>query len=259
MGHRVSQFRAIVLLPLLAGCSAVAARPEVVRATPPPNVPGAGIIYVANGAGDYRGLSETMTRLVADSGAPLAVQTFVWSHGPRRVFADQVDHENHVIEGERLAGEVTAYRQAHPGQRVMFVGHSSGSAVLLSAAERLPADSVERIVLLAPSVCTDYDLRPALRSTRRGIDVFYSQWDLAVLGVAVGIVGTADRDCRRAAGRHGFTPVGDCPADRALYQRLRQYPWEQGAAWTGNTGGHYGSIEPRFLREYVVPRLLTPG
>jgi pimeloyl-ACP methyl ester carboxylesterase len=255
----VSQLRAFVLLPLLAGCSAVAPRQEVVRAAPPPDVPGAGVIYVANGAGDTRGYSEIMTTLVADSGAPLRVETFVWSHGPRRVIADHVDHDNHLNEGERLATEVAVYRQAHPGQRVMMAGHSSGIPVLLAAAERLPADSVERIVLLAPSVCTDYDLRPALRASRRGIDVFYSQWDMAVLGVAVGILGTSDRDCRRAAGRHGFTPVVESPADRILYQRLRQYPWEQGATWTGNTGGHYGSIEPQFLRAYVLPRMLTPG
>src|SRR5262245_56058116 len=108
-GLRVSRRHAVYLLPLLAGCSSVGARPEVVRAGPPPNVPGAGVIYVANGAGDYRGLSETMTTLVAKSGAPLQVETFVWSHGSGRVIADQVDHENHVNEGARLATEVTAY------------------------------------------------------------------------------------------------------------------------------------------------------
>ena len=257
-GPRVSRRHAVYLLPLLAGCSAFGPQPELSRYTPPPGVPTAGVIYIANGAGDYRGLSENMSTLVARSGAPYEVETFVWSHGSRRVFADQTDHENHLTEGGRLAAEITARRQCHSGQRVALVSHSSGSAVVLAAAERLPPDSLDRIVLLAPSVCKDYDLRPALRASRRGIDVFYSQWDWAVLGIGIGIVGTADRECRSAAGRYSFTPITDTPADCALYRRLHQYPWEPGAKWTGNYGGHYGSIEPEFLREYVLPRLVTP-
>ena len=69
---------------------------------------------------------------------------------------------------------MTAYRQAYPGRKVYLVGHSAGCAVVLAAAERLPTDSVDRLILLAPSVCVTYDLRPALRTVRCGIDVFYS-------------------------------------------------------------------------------------
>jgi hypothetical protein len=258
MGHRVSQFRATYsLLPLLAGCAVVGPRPVEARYTPPTGGPPAVVVYVANGAGDYRGLSANLNAVAAETRLPVAIETFVWSHGSRRVFADQVDRENQVAEGARLAAEVAARRSN--AQRVCLVGHSAGSGVILAAADRLPPDSVDRIVLLAPSVCVNYDLRPALRAARRGIDVHYSEYDQFVLGLGMAIVGTADRECRRAAGQYGFNPVGDTPADAGLYrQRLHQYPWELGKTWAGHYGGHYGSIQPEFLREYVMPHLLAP-
>src|SRR5262245_43942256 len=126
-GERVSRLCAVYLLTLVAGCSAVGARPELSRYTPPSGAPTAGVIYVANGAGDYRSLSEHMSALVSRSGAPWEVETFAWSHGARRVLADQMDHENHLAEGERLAAEVAGRIRCQPAQRIAFVSHSSGS------------------------------------------------------------------------------------------------------------------------------------
>jgi hypothetical protein len=121
----------------------------------------------------------------------------------------------------------------------------------------LPPDSVERMVLLAPAVSATYDLRPALASCRRGVDVFYSGRDWAALGIGTALVGTADRRWSAAAGRVGFRPVADCPGDQALFARLRQHPWHPCVTWAGNAGGHYGGYQPAFLRAYVLP-LLRP-
>ena len=77
-------------------------------------------------------------------------------------------------------------------RRVTAIAESSGSHVVLAAAECLPPGSVERIVLLAPSVASGYDLRRAIRATNSGIDVYYSPVD-QVLDLAVNSVGTADR------------------------------------------------------------------
>jgi hypothetical protein len=115
---------------------------------------------------------------------------------------------------------------------------------------------LERIILLAPSVCETYDLRPALRTARCGVDVFHSNEDRIILGAAMRIVGTADHQCRRAAGRYGFTPIIFCPADAALYGKLRQHPWDPAVEWSGHRGGHYGNNEAAFLRAYVLPLLL---
>jgi pimeloyl-ACP methyl ester carboxylesterase len=213
------------------------------------------VVFVANGSGDARTASTNLGQAVAEAAAPLQVEPFVWSLGSRRYLADHLDHANHLTQGRRLAAQVAAYRQACPGQRVFLVGHSTGCAVVLAAADVLPPGDVDRIVLLAPSACVTYDLRPALRAARRGIDVFYSSRDRVVLGLGMRIMGTSEGGCRMAAGQHGFTPVLAGPADAALYGKLRQHAWAPAVQWSGNDGGHYGSIQVDFLGAYVLPLL----
>jgi pimeloyl-ACP methyl ester carboxylesterase len=246
------------LMPLAAGCCTTGSRPEVYRAAALPALPLAGVVFVANGAGDSRTVSTNLSQIVADAGVPLQVEPVVWSLGSRRNIADHVDHANQLVHGSRLAAQVAAYRQAYPCRKVYLVGYSTGCSVVLAAAELLPPASVDRVILLSPSVCTAYDLRPALRTARCGIDAYYSEQDRWILGVVVNVLGTSDRQCYTAAGRYGFTPVIACPADAMLYARLRQYPWDPAVAWTGNDGGHFGSNHAEFLRAYVLPMLVCP-
>jgi pimeloyl-ACP methyl ester carboxylesterase len=221
--------------------------------------PAQDVVFIANGSGDFRTVTCALEEAVAETGAPLQLETFVWSHGFGRYLADHVDHANHVAMGCALAQIVAAYRQACPGRAVFLVGHSAGSAVVLAAAEHLPPGSVERIILLAPSVSADYDLRPALRTARCGIDNFRSRRDVLELGVGTGLAGTADRRWTAAAGRVGFRPVLACPGDADLYAGLREHPWDEVVAWTGHHGGHYGTQRGDFARAYLLPLLLRPG
>jgi pimeloyl-ACP methyl ester carboxylesterase len=244
-------------VPLLTGCCTAGSRPDLGRTIPPSAPDPVGVVFVANGSGDFRTVSTNLVRVVAETSAPLQVETVPWSHGFCRYVTDHVHHANHVAQGSRLAAEVTAYRQAYPGRKVYLIGHSAGCAVVLAAAERLPADSVDRLILLAPSVCVSYDLRPALRTVRCGIDVFHSDEDSVILGLGTLIVGTADHGCRTAAGQYGFRPVIACPADAALYGKLRQHPWDPVVAWSGHGGGHYGSNQAGFLRAYVLPLVVA--
>ena len=255
------------LLPLLAGCCAAGApaevscpracpgRPPVLAAAGPPEE---GVVFVANGSGDYRSLSANLSQVVTETAAPLQVETVPWSHGRWRFLADHLDHGNHRTQGRHLATEVDAYRRSYPSRRVYLVGHSTGCAVILAAAEGLPVDGVDRVILLAPSVCVSYDLRPALCSARAGIDVFHSSEDTAILFLGMHVVGTAEGGCRSAAGVRGFNPVIACAADAALYKKLHQHPWGPDVAWSGHDGGHYGSNQPDFLRAYVLPLLRSP-
>ena len=119
----------------------------------------------------------------------------------------------------------------------------------------MPPGSLERIVLLAPAVSNEYDLRPALRTSRQGIDVFTSRRDLGALALATGVVGTADRRHTAAAGRVGFCPLLRCPGDERLYAKLRIHPWDRSVAWTGNHGSHYGTLGQGYLRAYILPLL----
>ena len=263
----VAKYVPAFLLPLLAGCCAAGVPAEVscrcayparpaALAAPGPSVEG--VVFVANGSGDLRNLSANLSHVVTETATPLQIETMPWSHGRGRFLADHLDHCNHRVQGRHLASQVVAYRQSHPGRPVYLVGHSTGCAVILAAAEGLPVDGVDRVILLAPSVCVSYDLRPALRSARAGIDVFYSREDVAILGLGMHVVGTAEGGCRSAAGVRGFNPVIACAADAALYKKLHQHPWGPDVAWSGHDGGHYGSNQTGFLRAYVLPLLWSP-
>lgn len=255
MNEALARSTLAVALTLIAGCASSAV--HVTAGSCPPPVGVCGVIFCADGAGGWCGTTRALQEAVAREGKPLYVEMVPWSHGFRRVAADHFDQRNIDEQACRLAHRVRAWQTQYPGQPVYLVGHSAGSAVVLEAACKLGPNSLERIVLMAPSVSTDYDLRPALGAARKGIDAFISRRDWVALGLAVRLFGTTDRRWTGAAGRWGFRPVGNTPCDAALYGKLRQHPWDCCVAWTGNEGGHYGAYEPGFLHAYVLP-LLTP-
>jgi len=244
-----------IMMAALAGLGCVGPRQEIVQTC---YLTGReqGVIFVADGAGGFGGTSQAVSQAVAQAHLPLITVPVEWSHGWGRFVADQINSAYSRECGCKLAGEIAPYRQAHPQCKVYLIAHSAGSAVVLAAAEALPPDSIDGIVLLSPSIASNYDLRPSLRCVREGIDVFCSQRDIAQLGIGVAVVGTADGcwGCT-AAGRVGFQPRIQCPEDPALYAKLRQHPWDSCLAWTGNRGGHYGGYRPEFLQAYVLPLL----
>ena len=211
------------------------------------------VVFVADGAGDYRAASTSLRETAAADGWPLDVRTFVWSHGFLRNLADHTDYDWAREQGRKLAGVVTAEKQARPDVPVSLIGHSAGSYVVLEAANQLPPDSLERVVLLAPSVSSKYDLRPGLRAARNGMDVFYSRSDRFWLGAFMAVAGTSDTPSEtRSAGRFGFEPQV-APEEQPLYARLRQYEWNPSLEQTGHDGGHYGAYQPGHLRKFVLP------
>src|SRR5262249_14415382 len=48
------------------------------------------VVLIADGAGDYRGLSTAVTKAVAEAELPFAIEPACWSHGYRRSLADQL-------------------------------------------------------------------------------------------------------------------------------------------------------------------------
>lgn len=195
---------------------------------------------------------------VAEMQLPIEVRDFRWTHGFCRVAADQMHAAHLQRAGRKLAEQILICRQETPDQPIFLMGHSAGCGVILIAAESLPPNTLERIVLLAPAVSAKHDLRPALRCSCRGIDVFTSNRDWACLGLGTLLLGTTDRYWMSgAAGKIGFKPMLACPEDMVLYGKLRQYPWNPSLACTGHNGGHYGCYQPAFLRSCVFP-LLAP-
>lgn len=215
-----------------------------------------GILFVTDGAGGFEAASRNIRKILAGGNVPLEVRTFSWTHGYCRILSDQM-HETHLKEeGRMLADVLLSCQHESPNQPIYLLGHSAGCGVALLAAEHLPPDTLTRIVLLAPAVSSQHDLRAALRSSCRGIDVFVSSHDWVCLGLGMLVLGTTDR-CRtiRTGGKNGFQPALFDPEDAALYAKLRHYPWEPSLQWTGHKGGHYGTYQPEFFRTFVLPLL----
>ncbi|HYH65297.1 MAG TPA: alpha/beta hydrolase [Urbifossiella sp.] len=208
------------------------------------------LVWVVDGAGDLRGCSNALVQANLLAGTPIEVSTFNWSHGHRRLLADQVDAGHARDQGKRLAALIRERQAREPGRRVVLVSHSAGCAVTLAAGDYLPADSIDRVVMFAPSVSVGYDLRPSLRAAREGVDVFCSKKDWVALGLVTRVVGTTDRFGAAAAGRNGFRADTVTDADVPL---LRQHFWTADVAWTGHTGGHHGMYSATFLHHYLFP------
>ena len=204
------------------------------------------LVWVLDGAGDLRGCSTALTKTFADN-PYVELRQFYWSHGYRRIVSDQTDYVHARRQGERLAEVIQD--EAKAGRRIVIVAHSAGTAVALAAAEKLPPGSINRLVLLAPSVSNKYDPRPAAKACKEGIDVFCSSRDIWALGVAMRIVGTTDsRHGSQAAGRYGFEGISD--------DRIHQYFWTKDWNALGHTGGHYGCYAPEFAKAHLLPLFL---
>jgi pimeloyl-ACP methyl ester carboxylesterase len=247
-------FTALAGCCLLAGC---ATAPIQTTTYKPPETP-RGIILVADGAGGAPMASEAIAAAVEKTRQPLFVRSINWSHGPGWVVPDVTDIDHSECEAKRFARLIAAYRDRFPNTPIYLVGYSAGAQVVLEATRSLGPDSVERIVLLAPAVAADYDLRPALAAARQGVDSFSSERDSIYLGIGTAILGTADGERgTQAAGRVGFDPPRLSPAEAHLANRLHEHPWDRSMVWTRNNGTHDGTLRPAYLRAYVLP-LLSP-
>ena len=133
----------------------------------------------------------------------MRVRIVPWGHGFGRWHADLTNAANHVEKGAALAAEVAEFQARRPGAPVFLVGKSGGTGMVVRALERLPEDTVEAAVLLAPALSPGYDLTRALRAVRREMVVFWSPMDVFVLGLGTRIFGTIDRRkvVERRAGR----------------------------------------------------------
>lgn len=231
-----------------------APRPVMAAYHPPGGPDDRPLVWVVDGAGDLRGCSNALSYANLQAGSPVEMVVFVWSHGHGRLLMDQLDMGHARAQGARLAEKIRERRAREPGRRVVVVAHSAGSAVALAATQSMPPDAIDRLILLAPSVSTGYDVRPALTAASEGLDVFCSKKDWVALGFVVRVIGTTDRFWSgSAAGRYGFLPKGSAVPAEPNAAKLRQHFWTADVAWTGHTGGHHGMHAPVFVQTYLFP------
>jgi pimeloyl-ACP methyl ester carboxylesterase len=234
---------------LLAASTAATAQ------TPPPIPSRQGIIFVVDGAGGSSDLAKGLAKILADRCAPFTVQSIRWCKHDWAT-TNHKDFDARIHAARTLAGCIAAHRAVYPQEKIVLIGNSTGTHVVLAATEMLPADSVERIVVMASTVSAGYDLRPALRCSRDGVVALFSRED-NVVAVAGDAFGTADRRHDvQVAGENGFAVPRPSHPDADLFRKLRQVAWDPSMEWTGHLGGHAGFLRPRFVSAYVVPLLL---
>jgi len=168
-------------------------------------------------------------------------------------------------EARRIAAKIVAYQDRYPCRPVHLVGYSGGAGEAVLTLEALPADrKVTDAILLAPTLASDYDLRPAMSRTTCGIRNFYSPLDVPILMVLSTAFGTTEGRHTPAAGAIGFqTPTSASPEERLEYEnRLPQQSYEPGMVMEGHCGGHFGWANRAFIARYVAPLLaasVTPA
>jgi pimeloyl-ACP methyl ester carboxylesterase len=220
--------------------------------------PKPGVVFVVGGIGGLDPLQATAPLALPLAGVPHEIRVFEWTHGKARLLRDLQDTRYLLCQGARLAEQVREVLREDPDRPIYLMGHSAGAGVVLAAAEHLPPQSLERIILLSAAVSPGFDLRPALRATRHEIVSFHSRRDRLVLHVGTSLFGTVDRVYGPSAGVAGFTPPDDLDAEGLrMYERVVQVPWrfDMTLECVG-AGGHHATCMPLFLARRVAPWLL---
>src|SRR5262245_27496799 len=199
-------------------CLALFVQPAA--ATDAPTKPG--VIFLAGGAGGMD-FGNTSTRWsFKQANVPHEIREFLWTHGKGHVLRDLQDTRHLVTKAQELAAAVLQYKAENPNRPVYLIGRSTGAAIVLLAAAELPADTLEKIILLSSAIWPTFNLVPALRATRAEIVAYRSDYDSLVLGWATTTFGTADRFYTESAGKTGFLLPALDPITRLYYLKLVQ-------------------------------------
>jgi pimeloyl-ACP methyl ester carboxylesterase len=208
------------------------------------------LVFVANGAGGSTAVSDNLIELNGEKHLGLRIQMVPWCR-QNSVFKNLTDHEAQLTAAARIACSVTAIRRDAPNAHIFFVGQSAGARVVLAAAEMLPPQSIDRLIVLSPAVSCTYDLTIALKTAHYGIDNFWSSEDSLLDSQHYR---NADGQPGHAAGRVGFRPASSETKDLEAHRRLRQYRWNENLA--GN-GGHLAWTLPHNMKKVLVPLFFT--
>jgi hypothetical protein len=167
-----------------------------------------------------------------------------------------MDHDNVKRHADEFASILLAAREKDRCRRLCILAWSGGVGVALGAAEQLPENTLDRIVLMCAGCSCTYDLRGALRASRGGIVSYRCYLDQYYLNLVSCAFGGIDRVHGPCAGLYGFRiPDNLHPQDHELYRKLVEVPWRPHMILDGHHGGHMGYKSTRFLATHIVPWL----
>jgi pimeloyl-ACP methyl ester carboxylesterase len=197
-----------------------------------------------------------------DGDVPSAIELYDWTDGVMRLVHNLRDIDRNQSEAHKIAAKIMVYQDRYPGRPVHLVGYSGGAGVAVLALEALPPDRrVTDAILLAPTLASDYDLRPAISHTTHGLRNFYSLLDVPILMVLSTAVGTTEGQHAAAAGAVGFQPPKDAgPEVQREYQlQVVQQSYNLDMLKDWHTGGHFGWANRTFIAHHVAPLLNPPA
>jgi pimeloyl-ACP methyl ester carboxylesterase len=207
-------------------------------------------VVVVPGLGGDGGVYAQVVYALRDAGSRDCLKIFDWGYGWGLFFVTISSDGLHRDTEQRLVEAVAQWRAEHPGSRIVLIGHSAGAGVILGTLARLGGDTtVGQIILLAPAVSPEYDLRPALKHASV-IHVFYCRDDIFWEGIGPTIFGGYDGVHGSGAGRLGFSLVHLTEAEK---QKVVQHPYQ--AAWKSldYDGGHFNSLSAPFIAKVIKP------
>ena len=193
---------------------------------------------------------------------PTAIDLHDWTQSWLWPVRNLSDFEHNRIEARKIARKIIQYQDRYPGRPVYVVGYSGGGGLAVLTLEALPAGrAVTGVILMAPTLAPDYDLRQAMNHTHLGIANFYSPLDAPILMLMGTAVGTTERRHTIAAGVIGFrAPEHLSPLERRAYlARLPQYQYDFNMLLEGHIGGHFGWVSPPFIAHRVAPLIVVPS
>lgn len=249
--------RSISFICLIAagGCKSLHTLAPVVPPATQPIAPPTPYHLHLCGIGGYRWLDKNMLRGLQDGGLDGEVQAYDWTGSDVGLGALLVK-ARHEEQSHKVAQMILDASNAEPGRRITITCHSAGAGIVAWALEQLPPGvNVETVVMLAPALSPTYDLTPALRHINGKLYVFYSAYDVAVLGLGTKMMGTVDGVKTDAAGRVSFTMPRT--ADPVQYEKLVQFPYSSSWMKLGNIGDHIGPLSRSFAREILAPLMLN--
>jgi pimeloyl-ACP methyl ester carboxylesterase len=241
---RVRGWICFAFLALLTGCATTVIapqRPDTVIVLP--GIGGGGDVY------------DQVVRSLYDHGSDDCLRVFSWGYSWPLFWFTNSSGTLHNFTEQQLADQIVEWRSNHPHSHIVLIAHSAGAGVVVGALSRLSGSmEVGPVILLAPSLAPDFDLRPALKHTDI-IHVFYNPDDDFWQGLGPTVFGTYDGAHRDGAGRTGFSLASLSPQQRV---RVIQHPYESQWNELGNHGGHFDWMAEPFVAVVLKPLIDQP-
>jgi pimeloyl-ACP methyl ester carboxylesterase len=234
----------LAFLILLTGCATQVIAPQR------PNT-----VIVLPGIGGDGDVYAQVVHSLYDYGSDDCLRVFGWGYSWPMFWFNMSSTPLHDVTERQLADQIVEWRKDHPHSHIVLIAHSAGAGVVVGALARLPGPTqVGPVILLAPALSPDFDLRPALKHTNL-IHVFYNPADEFWQGWGPTIFGTYDGVHSDAAGRISFSLAFLSPSEKA---RVIQHPYQTDWNNLGNHGGHFDWMAEPFVGIILKPLIDPP-